>query len=139
MARQISNDSVRFRLDTYTQLFDAVGAGFIRIFDGTQPPTAEDPDNGTVLAQPVLNATAFGTTVDTNPHATATANAIGMVLATAAGTATYYRAYNNAGTCIEQGSAGTSGADMILNNTTFAINDEVRINSWVLTDYEFAP
>lgn len=51
--------------------------------------------------------------------------------ATATGTATFYRIYaSNGSTCHEQGTVGTSGADLIVDNTSIALGQTVRINQW---------
>lgn len=54
--------------------------------------------------------------------------------AAAAGTAAFYRIYDSAGTtCHEQGTVGTSGTDMIIDNTSIANGQTVRITSWSKT------
>ncbi len=81
---------------------------------------------GTVLATLTINATAFAAA----SAGSATANAIVDVTATAAGTAAHYVAKDSGGNPERNGTAGTSGTDMILNNTTFGIGDDVSIVSW---------
>ena len=81
---------------------------------------------GTVLATLTINATAFAAA----SAGSATANAIVDVTATAAGTAGHYVAKDSGGNAERNGTAGTSGTDMILNNTTFGIGDDVSVTSW---------
>lgn len=48
--------------------------------------------------------------------------------------ATFYRIYDSAGTtCMEQGTVGTSGADMTIDSATIAEDQTVRITSWTKT------
>lgn len=52
----------------------------------------------------------------------------------AAGTATFYRVYESTGaTPHEQGTVGTSGADMTIDNAVIASGQTVRITSWTKT------
>jgi hypothetical protein len=54
--------------------------------------------------------------------------------ASAAGTASFYRLYNSAGTvCHEQGTVGTSGADMTIDNAVLAVGQTVRVTGWSKT------
>lgn len=51
------------------------------------------------------------------------------------GTAAYFRIYATGGTtCHLQGTVGTSGADMIVDNTSFAAGQQFSITSFTLTD-----
>lgn len=58
------------------------------------------------------------------------ANSISDVTASAAGTAGHYVAKDSSGNVERNGTAGTSGTDMILNNTTFGVGDTVSVVSW---------
>ena len=81
---------------------------------------------GTVLATLTINATAFGAA----SAGSATYNAITAVTATAAGTAAHYVAKDSLGNPERNGTAGLSGTDMILNNVTFGIGDDVSVTGW---------
>jgi hypothetical protein len=81
---------------------------------------------GTVLATLNINATAFANA----SSGSAAANVIADVTATAAGTAGHYVAKNSVGNPERNGTAGTSGTDMILNTTTFGVGDDVSVTSW---------
>ncbi len=108
---------------------DAVNAllngGTIEIRTGA-PAAVDSAPTGTILATLNINATAFGAA----SSGSATANAIVDVTATGAGTAGHYVAKDSGGNVERNGTAGTSGTDMILNNTTFGIGDDVSITSW---------
>ena len=81
---------------------------------------------GTVLATLTINATAFGAA----SAGSATYNAIADVTATAAGTAGHYVAKDSGGNPERNGTAGLSSTDMILNNVTFGIGDDVSVTGW---------
>lgn len=52
----------------------------------------------------------------------------------AAGTMGHYRIVDTAGTtCHDQGTVGTSGADLIVDNTSIAISQPITINTWTTT------
>mgnify|MGYP000250563822 CR=1 FL=1 len=108
---------------------DAVNAllngGTLEIRTGTAGAIDSAP-TGTVLATLSINATAFGAA----SSGSATANAIVDVTATAAGTAGHYVAKDSGGNAERNGTAGTSGTDMILNTATFGIGDDVSVVSW---------
>jgi hypothetical protein len=54
--------------------------------------------------------------------------------ADAAGTGGHFRIYKSDGvTCIMQGSFGTSGTDMIADNSVFAVGQQFTITSFTLT------
>lgn len=121
-------------LDARTVLLNAGGAGNIKIFQGSAPAATTDADAGTLLAQLTLSATAFpGSVDDTVGNALATANTITAdSSANNTGTAQYFRAYSGAGTCIFQGSCGTSAADMILNTTAVVAGAVVSCSAWTI-------
>ena len=108
---------------------DAVNAllngGTVEIRTGAAAAVDSAP-TGTVLATLSINATAFGAA----SSGSATANAIAAVTASAAGTAGHYVAKDSGGNVERNGTAGTSGTDMILNNTSFTVGDDVEITSW---------
>lgn len=93
------------------------------------PAAVDSAPTGTVLATLSINATAFSAAA----AGSATANAIADVTAAAAGIAGHYVAKNSGGNVERNGTAGTSGTDMILNNTTFGIGDDVSVVSWTFS------
>jgi len=79
--------------------------------------------SGSLLATLSINATAFAVA----SAGSATANAIVDVTATGAGTAGHYVAKDSGGNPERNGAVGV---EMILNNTTFGIGDDVSITGW---------
>lgn len=124
-------------LNVITALLNVGGTGTIIIKTGSAPATVETTASGTTLSSALtFNATAFGNATDPGSTglATATANAIvSDTNAAATGTAGYFRALNNAGTAVLQGTCGTSSADMIMNTTTITAGDTVAVTSFVIT------
>lgn len=102
-----------------------LNGGTLEIRTGT-PGAVDSAPTGTVLATLSINATAFASAV----NGTAVANSISDVTASAAGTAGHYVAKDSSGNVERNGTAGTSGTDMILNNTTFGVGDTVSVVSW---------
>jgi len=129
-------------LDTFVNSIDGgTGANArLRIYSGSQPGRPDDAPTGTLLAEIDLGAAAvFGNaTTGTGGSAdSATATASGILpktctSATASGTAAWFRVVNKSGTGVIDGSAGLSGAspDLVLDNTSIAIGQEVKLNSW---------
>lgn len=117
------------RLDAYESTIGTTP--ILRIRTGAQPATCATADSGTVLATVTLpsdwmnaasvaSKTKLGTWTDASADAT--------------GTAAHYRLYDSAGTtCHEQGTVGTSGADMIVDNTSFATGQSFTIATFTKT------
>lgn len=111
----------------------AIGASAkIRIYSGTPPADETAALSGnTMLAE-------FSPAADWAAAAASGSKALsGLPLSTtaaAAGTATFYRIYNSAGTTShEQGTVGTSGADMTIDNASIALGQTVRITAFSKT------
>ena len=116
-----------------------VGTGaIIDIFTGAQPATCETADSGTLLGTLLCSATSFGAAsggVITAAAITSETNA------PAGGTAAHFRAYPtatsqieaNKGACLVQGTVGTSGTDMILDNTTIVTAGTIACTAWTIT------
>ena len=110
--------------------------GTLKIRTGTAPATAETSASGTLLSTLTFSNTSFANATDPGSSglATATANSITSDTSAAnSGTAGYFRAENAAGTCVFQGTCGTTSADMILNTTTITTGDTVACTSFVIT------
>lgn len=111
----------------------AIGASpKVRFYSGVEPADETAALSGnTMLAEFTLGADwaangAAGVKTFSGTPLTATG--------AAAGVASFYRIYNNAGTtCHEQGSLGTSGTDMTIDNTNIAVGQTVRITGWTKT------
>jgi hypothetical protein len=132
---RISNDAAIAMCDALVDLLDAgAGAGYIEIRTGSQPATVETAASGTLLATLALSDPAFGDAADDDPGAKATANAISDdTSADNTGTAGWFRAYDSDDTAIIDGSAGTSGTDLILDDASIVSGQTVKINSWTVT------
>lgn len=135
--------SVKSRLD----------GGFLFMFAGTQPASAEDAAAGALLAAVSIDAAgATGLTLvagDATGQAKKTAAEAWKALGLAAGTARWYRfqrldtnlattqaaALAAAGGVVERvdGSVGTSGADLIAASVAVALNAPITVDTYVLT------
>ena len=99
-----------------------LNGGTLEIRTGA-PAAIDGAPTGTVLATLSINATAFSAA----SAGSATFNAIVDVIATAAGVAGHYVAKDSGGNAERN---GTVGVEMILNNTTFGIGDDVSVTGW---------
>ena len=108
-----------------------LNSGWLRIYDGTQPVTADTAIGAQVLlAELRLGATAFGAA----SNGVATANAITSdAAANATGTATWFRVVTSGGTFVIDGDVGTSGSDLNLITTSITSGQPVAITSWTIT------
>lgn len=108
-------------------------SGYLRIYDGTQPITADTAIGSQVLlAELRWNATAFAAGV----LGVATANAITAdASANATGTATWFRSLKSDGTTvIWDGSVGTSGCDLNINTVAIVAASNVAVTAYTLTE-----
>lgn len=109
------------------------GAGSLIVYDGTAPA---DADTGittqNALAILPLSATSFGAAA----AGVITANAITSEdAAPAAGTASFFRLIDSAGTCHVQGTAGVGTSfDLNLSTTTIGLSDIVSCSSFTITE-----
>lgn len=107
-------------------------SGLLRIYDGTQPATADTAvSTQTLLAELTLNSTAFGAAV----AGVATANSITSdSTADASGTATWFRVVKSDGTTVLwDGSVGTSGCDLNLNTAAIEAGAIVAVTALTYT------
>ncbi|PCJ26698.1 MAG: hypothetical protein COA94_04695 [Rickettsiales bacterium] len=115
-------------LDEITALIDAGADGLVRIYDGTQPATG-----GAVTT--LLAEGAFST--NSAPAASGgvlTHSAIGdEASAPNGGTPTWYRIVDSTAAFVMDGTAGTSGTDMILDAATITAGQTVSFNSSTIT------
>ena len=136
LATRLSNAAAKAACNAITALIDGgAAAGKVRIYSGTQPT---DPDTAigaqVLLAELTCSDPAFGPAADGNPGGRATANAITAdSSADAAGTATWFRAVDSNNVAVIDGSVGTSGCDMNLNNNALTLGANVSISSWTFT------
>lgn len=110
---------------------DVLNGGFVEIYDGAQPATPDVAvSTQTKLAKLTINATAFAPA----SAGTKTANAIAAATALATSTATWFRAFKSDDTtAVIDGSAGTSGTDMVLNASAIVTGATVSITSWTIS------
>lgn len=109
----------------------AASAGLLKIYAGTPPSNADAALGGATL----LGTLTMGNPAFTASSHTLTANAITQdSAADATGTATFYRLFQSDGsTVIEQGTVGTSGADLNLNTTSIVAGGPIQVSSFVRT------
>lgn len=137
MTFYVSNAAAKAALDAALALLNVGGAGSLKIYAGSIPADADASIGAaTLLATLTLNSTAFAASTDANPGATASANSISDQNASAGGTAAFFRATNNSGTCVLQGTVGTSGADLIVTSTTIVSGQPVHVVSLTQTHPE---
>ena len=108
-----------------------LNAGFIKIYDGTQPATGDTALSGnTLLATLTFGNPAFTSTV----AGVATANAITSGTAVATSTATFCRLFKSDNTtAVFDGSCGTSAANLVLNTTSIVSGATVSCSSFTFT------
>lgn len=135
----IANVRALAALDSLVDALDVGGAGSVRIYDDNGAGVPADADTAlttqVLLAQLTLQATAFGAAVDDTPGALATANLpIEDTSANATGAANFWRAHNNAGTSLMQGSVTATGmgGDMEINTVSIQASALVAITSWTI-------
>lgn len=117
------------RLD---QIASAVGAsGLLRIYDGTQPANPDTAVTSQVkLAELTCNAAAFAGAAS---GGVLTANAIAGANAVASGTGAWFRLCKSDGTAVVDGTVGTSGTDLIIDNTSINSGQSVSVTSLTVT------
>ena len=126
---RLSNAAASAECDALAALLDG---GFLDIFDGAQPATADTAISTQVrLASLAFGSPAFAPAV----NGVALSNAITSdVSADASGTASWYRCFAaDHTTVIQDGSIGTSGANLNLNSVALSIGAEVALDSFTLT------
>lgn len=126
---KFTNLAVNTKVDAQAVLLNG---GFLDIYDGTQPATADTAISTQVkLARLTFGNPAFGAGV----AGVATANAIAQdAAADATGTASWFRALKSDGTAVLDGSVGASGANLNLNTVSIVINAAVSCTSFTLTE-----
>jgi hypothetical protein len=100
----------------------------LRIYDGTRPATGGAVT--TLLAEFTLGSPFAGAAALASLSPSLPANTTGL----AAGTATWFRIVKSDGTThVLDGSAGTSGTDLILNTATVSVGLIVAISGFTIT------
>lgn len=133
MTIKISTTARNAACDAIVDLLDA-GASFgkIRIYDGTQPAgPGTAVSTQVLLAEFTLEDPAFGSAA--TGVATLDATPVLSTTGLAASTATWFRALDSNNVAYIDGSAGTSGTDIILNTATISVGVTVEISAGTLT------
>lgn len=129
MALGIATATRNNMLNQIRDAIDAgVGAGLLRIYDGTRPATCGAATTlGAELthSDPCAPGASSGAVTYSAIADDASANATI--------TATWFRQVDSTGTCAVDGNVGTSGSDLNLNSTAIAVGQRVSVTSWVLT------
>ena len=126
---KLSNNVVNPQADALSDLADN---GYLRIYDGTQPATADTAiSTQTLLAELRFNATA----APAASNGVLTFNAITQdSSANNTGTASWFRALTSDGTTVLfDGAVGTSGSDMNIATTSIVAGAIVGVSSFVYT------
>lgn len=127
---KVSNAARSAMCDALVDLVDVGGTGTLAIRTGSAPTNTTDADSGTLLATLTFSATAFGAA----SNGVATANSITSdTNVDASGTAAHFRIKSGAGTVIMQGTAGTSGTDLVFDSVTFIAGGTAAISSLTVT------
>lgn len=131
-------EDLRQSEETINAKADAVGAllddGYLRLYTGTRPATPDDAvTTQTLLAELRFGSPAFGAA----SGGTITANPLTQdAAANATGTATWYRALKSDGTSpVQDGSVGTSDANLVMNNNAIQVNTIVSVTSLTHTEH----
>lgn len=133
MAMKLSTATADAMLAT---LATSLNSGFVRIYSGTEPATANTALSGnTLLAELTFSATAFPAATASGSDRIITANAITQdSAADADGTATFFRALSSNGTTVVyQGTVGTSGQQLNLTATNIVSGGVVSVSSLTIT------
>lgn len=124
--------STTHRTNAMTQLNTDIGTSAqIIIYTGSMPANVGTAPTGTALVQFAGNASQFGTV----SSGVLTASAVANATASNTGTAGYFRINTSGGTAVVQGTCGTSGADMILTNTSINSGQTCTFSSLTVTAY----
>jgi len=124
--------STTHRTNAMTQLNTDIGTSAqIIIYTGSMPANVGTAPTGTLLVQFAGNASQFGTV----SSGVLTASAVANANAGNTGTAGYFRINTSGGTAVVQGTCGTSGADMILTNTSINSGQTCTFTSLTVTAY----
>jgi hypothetical protein len=134
MATRLSNAS---RHAAALAIAGANAAGWVVfIRSGAQPTNPDDAATGTLLVTFTFSGIPSLWTFTTSSTGTATITGAGLpksgVIA-ATGTAGYFRVEDGSGNVIFDGTVGTSGADMILNNVSISVSGTITLDSFAFS------
>ena len=129
--------AIKFSVDVTNARLDAIEteigtSPILRIRTGAAPANCAAADTGTVLATINLPSDWMAAAASSSKAKSGTWQ---DTSADATGTAAHFRIYNNGDTtCHMQGTVGTSGTDMTVDNTSFAAGQQFTVNTFTLTD-----
>lgn len=124
--------STTHRTNSMSTLNTDIGANAqIIIYTGSAPANVGTAPSGTLLVQFAGNAGGFGTA----SAGVLTASAVANANAAGTGAAGYFRINTSGGTAVVQGTCGTSGADMILTNTSINTGQTCNFTSLTVTAF----
>lgn len=134
---KISNVAAKALADAFDTEINVGGAvASIRILTTPRPADPDTAETGSILAELLMSAVAFGAATDAAPGGLITAAAIGDATAGDTGTAAYFRIRNdNSGSPDDvcDGEIGTSGADLNLNTLEITSGSTVSITDMTVT------
>lgn len=118
------------RLDTITTR--AGTSALLRIYDGTQPATADTAvSSQNLLATLTCNASAFAAAAS---GGVLTVSAVTTANASATGTAAWFRLVaSNGTTVVMDGSVGTATSDLVLTTVSLISGSPVSVTAWTIT------
>jgi hypothetical protein len=130
MALQFSDTVRNARLDA---IETAIGASAVlKIRTGSAPATCATADSGTVLATINLPSDWMAAATGASKAKSGTWQ---DASADATGTAGHFRLYASDGsTCHAQGTVGTTGTDMIVDNTSLASGQSFTVNTFTINE-----
>lgn len=127
MTLQYSTPVNNARLDTVESTIGT--SAKLKIYTGAVPANCGTAASGTLLVDMTLPADWMNAASANSKTKLGTWSAAGV----AAGTAGYFRITDTAGTTVGmQGTAGTTGTDMILDNANIAISQVVTVNTFTI-------
>ena len=127
---KISAAAANAAVDAVRVLLDAGGAGSVEVYGGSVPANVAAGHGTDLLATITLAATAFSAAA--SGVATAKTGTTAETSASS-GTATFFRARQNGGTDVIQGTCGVGTFDMNMNTTSIAAGATVSLTSWTIT------
>jgi hypothetical protein len=134
MASRISAAAAAAGVQAVVDLVDAAtDAGYIEVRTGTQPASVDTAASGTLLATIPLPSPLWASYTGGTATANTSGGEVGSANGDTDGDAGWYRAYDGAGVAVLDGSAGTSGTELVLNRVDVTTGEPVTIEAWTVT------
>lgn len=111
-------------------------SALLKLYDGTQPASPDTAiSSQNMLCSLTCGASAFGTAAAGVLTANAISNGTGTAAAGSGVTSTWFRLWKSDGTtAVLDGTVGTTGCDLNLNNASIANGQTVSISSFTITE-----